>query len=100
MNPTERSLKRIYAYMMATDLETPVPIRRAARATSIVPNDFTDACIVSGLDYAALVGAALQNPESRQYQKCLSRLTLEALPPLRNPNQPLSSFGIPLIQQN
>jgi hypothetical protein len=100
MNSTERSLKRIYAYMMMTDLETPVPIRRAARTASAVTDALESSCVASGLDYSALIAAAFKNPESRQYQKCLSRLTLEALPPMLNRNQPLSSLGIPLIHQN
>jgi hypothetical protein len=84
MNSTEASMKRIYSYLTGT-LEKPLPTPRSARYSPLVPKDFRDILQVkSGMDSSILLGAILETQESRQYQKCLSRLTIEMLPPLLN----------------
>ena len=84
MNSTEKSMQRIYSYLSGA-LETPLPARRPARYSPLVPSDFNMVLQVEQeADTSVLLGAILENQQSRQYQKCLSRLAVEMLPAILN----------------
>ncbi len=92
MNSTENSLKRIYSYLASTSgALAPAPVKRAARYSPLVESPEGSA---SDWNMEILVvGAILENDESRQYQKCLSRLTVEILPPALNQSALIPSYS-------
>lgn len=98
MNLTEDSMKRIYAYLATT-----APARQMVTySPQVMVSDglVNDWCAASETDCSLLMGSFLEGQESQRYQKCLSRLTVEILPPIITQSAAHSGYGRMALHQN